>query len=168
MDADTSTGRRRLLMGAGAGLGALALASVPAAASAMTETQGNGQLTGSWLVTVTFGPLTPPIAPPPPPSTAVNSFAAGGVFAAIVLSPQAPAPALGTWEPTGDHTFKATLWQSSSVPGGPTFAIRVSLRGKFSDDHIEAAETYDLFVVPDLTTRVATGTSTSSGSRITA
>jgi hypothetical protein len=98
----------------------------------------------------------------------VYSFAAGGVLSIIVLSPAAgpPAPALGTWAPTGVHTFKATLWQSLSSPGGPTIAVRAMSHGTFRDKHIEVTSSYELFVVPDLTTHAATGTTTSTGNRI--
>ncbi len=173
MDGDTSIGRRKLLVGAGAGLGALALASVPAVASA--DPQNTGGLTGSWLVHLTFNELNPPLVTLAP-ETAVNSFAAGGAFAAIVLSPPgAPAPALGTWAHTGDHSYKATVWQSETLttPNGPfTIALRVHLDGTFSDDQIHSTFTFDVFLpsnpMTDLTTPVATGSGTSSGSRISA
>ena len=78
-------GRGRLLVGAGVGLEALAVTGTATAASAAPEGHDREGLTGSWLVTLTFNPLP---APFPTPSTekAVNSFAAGGAFAAIVLN----------------------------------------------------------------------------------
>jgi hypothetical protein len=97
----------------------------------------------------------------------VNSFAAGGVLAGIVLSPQGAFPELGTWELTGDHTYKATAWESISVPGA-TLAVLANQHGTFSDGHIESDISYELFVAPDLTNPVATGTARSTGKRITA
>jgi hypothetical protein len=162
MDGETSIGRRKLLVGAGAGLGALALASVPAVASADPERKGKGGLTGSWLLNTTFTTNNPAF-PAPPPSTDVNSFAAGGVFSLLVLGPGGGFPALGTWESTGDHSFRVTLWQSVPVPNGPTFAVRAIQIGSFSGDQMEATSTYELFFASDLKTVVSTGTSTSSG-----
>jgi hypothetical protein len=167
MDGDTSIGRRKLLVGAGAGLGALALASVPAVASADPEKKGRGSLTGSWLLNTTFTTNNPAF-PAPPPSTDVNSFADGGVFSVIVLGPSGSFPALGTWESTGDRSFRVTLWQSIPVPNGPTFAVRAIQTGSFSGDKMETTANYELRFASDLDTVVSTGTSKSSGNRITA
>jgi hypothetical protein len=167
VDGDMALGRRRLLVGAGVGFGALALAGTPTAASAAPERKAEGGLTGSWLVTLTFNPLPPPF-PTPPTATAVNSFAAGGAFAAIVLNSPTGAAALGTWESTGDHAYKATVWQTETSTPNPTIALRVSLRGTFNVDHIMSTFTFDVFLPSNLTTPIATGSGTSSGTRIVA
>jgi hypothetical protein len=99
----------------------------------------------------------------------VNSFAAGGAFAALVLStPGAPAPALGTWALTGDHAYKATVWQTEVTSSGLTIALRVDLQGEFEHDNIHSTFTFDVFLPSNLTSPVATGSGASSGSRVAA
>ena len=169
MDGDTSIGRRKLLVGAGAGLGALALASVPSVASADPQKKSKGGLTGSWLLNATF--ISNNQIPAPPPSTVVNSFADGGVFSLIVLGPNGSFPGLGTWESTGDHSFRVTLWQS--VPDEPvvgTLAVRAVQTGSFSGDQMETTATYEVFIASDLPklNMLTSGTTTSSGMRISA
>jgi hypothetical protein len=167
VDRDSLIGRRRLLAGAGVGLGTLALAGAPAAASAAPERDDEKGLTGSWLVTLTFNPLPPPF-PTPTTDKAVNSFAAGGAFAAMVLSSPTGSPALGTWELTGHHSYKATVWQTVTTPPNPTIALLVSLQGSFDLEHINSTFSYEIFLASNFTKLPVTGSGASSGSRITA
>jgi hypothetical protein len=169
MNGDDLIGRRRLLMG-GLGLGGLGLIGAPTAASAGPAGPAGPReqgLPGSWLVNLTFNPVPPP-NPTPAPLTAVNGFAAGGAFSAIVLSSPGGAPALGTWELTGHDSYEATVWQTENIGPNQTIALRVRLRGTFSPDRITSTFTFDAYRPPDLTTPILTGSGTSTGSRIVA
>jgi hypothetical protein len=168
-------GRRRLLLGAGVGVGTLALTSLPATASAATDgnDQGNNEgnnegLTGAWFVTAHIDP-----SPPNPPATVVVSFAGAGVYHDMTLNPLGVvSPTLGTWEVTGDHTFKVTTWGIVTLSPTQTFAVRSHTQGTFGHADIQATLTFEFFKLSDLMTTplpppVQTGTGGFSGTRIT-
>jgi hypothetical protein len=146
MDPDTSIGRRKLLVGAGAGLGALAVASIPSFASADPQENGKGKLTGSWFVTVSLA-STPNFA-----GSVVLSFASGGVFSDLTLNPPGIlSPSLGTWEMTGDHSFRYASWSTVTVGPNQVVAALGETQGTFSGNHIQGtftSEFFDLSALP--------------------
>jgi hypothetical protein len=147
----------------------------PATASAATDgnDQGNDEgnnegLTGAWFVTALVNP-----SPPNPPAIVVVSFAGGGVYNDMLLNPLGVvSPALGTWELTGDHAFKATAWSTANLTPTLTVATRSHVEGTFGHDDIQATLKFEFFKLSDLMTTplpppIQTGTGSFSGTRIT-
>lgn len=144
--------RRQVLRGAGVAAGGAAVGAVAFAepASASPHEHSDNNLSGSWLIVRQDEGTTTP-------TTAVLSFAAGGVIIEHDINPAGP-PFTGTWEGR-DGRFKATFWSGASGNGpnqpGPTLRVRV--RGQVRRGKLTATYTFTAFD-PTTGAPVQTGT----------
>lgn len=154
---DHSLDRRVMLRGAGAAAGAAALAGVALATPA--EASGSG-VTGAWVVTHQDNPPGDTTK-----VTAVVTFASGGVFSSLDVSPSGP-PGSGAWSADGSH-FRATFWigEPPDKPGAPNAAILVKVRGTVDGDKISGTYTVAVYVSGK---KVDSGTGKFWGTRLVA
>ena len=153
--------RRGLLRGAGVA-GAVALAGVAGASSASAGENSGAGPTGSWLMTHQDNPPGNQTK-----TTAVVSFAAGGVIISHDISPAGP-PQTGTWALQGDG-FKGTFWSGEpgpDGPGSPGFTVKIQVRGRVRADKISG--TYRFSVFDPTGADAGSGTGTFSGHRLEA
>ena len=101
--------RRGMLVGAGVGTVALGALAIPGGSAFANDNHGeNNSLLGGWLIT-----RSDPSHPTPVQATL--SFALGGAFASHDINPPGT-PFLGTWAPTDEDRFVATMWTGIMDP----------------------------------------------------
>ena len=140
---EQSVGRRQVLRRAGVvaagGAAVTAVTGLGLASPAMASDNGDGGLTGSWMIIRQDDG-------DPTRVQAVLSFAGGGVVVEHDIMPAGP-PFTGTWARRDGGRFHATFWSGfpGEGPGSPGVSVRVQLVGRVAHRTISGTYTVTVF-----------------------